>query len=158
MPKSAKQLDTEIAHALSKVGEAPAATSEFYYAVYPDDEHLKLYGPYETWKDAVFAGYFHKSADERTRVMRTRNGTVNFLANGVEQHSADAVKTLTSYPREHGYKSVKVMRRAPPMHASWKDPRALGAPPDYAPHLLDDLRQRMRESDWNRAEEDRRRL
>ena len=113
MPKSSKQLDAEISVALSRIGEVPTAIGEFYYAVYPDDAHLKLYGPYATWRDAGFAGYFHKSADERTRVLRTRNGTINFFANGVEQHSADAIRTLISYPREFKLQSVKIMRRAP---------------------------------------------
>ena len=158
MPKSSKQLDAEISVALSRIGEVPTAIGEFYYAVYPDDAHLKLYGPYATWKDAGFAGYFHKSADERTRVLRTRNGTINFFANGVEQHSEDAIRTLISYPREFKLKSVKIMRRAPPMHASWKDPRSLGAPPDLEPHRLNDLRQWMRDNDWKWIEEHRDRL
>jgi hypothetical protein len=145
MPKPAKQLDSEIAAALSKIGDAPAATGEFYYAVYPDDEHLKLYGPYETWKDAAFAGYFHKSADERARVLRTRNGAINFFGNCVEQHNTDAIKALISYPREFKLKSVKIVRRTPPMHASWKQHTA-------------DSRQIHRNMDWKYAEEDRDRL
>ena len=138
MPKSAKQLDAEIAHALSKAGE-------FYYAVYPDDEHLKLYGPYDTWKDAAFAGYFNKSQDERLRVLRTKRGALNFFANGVEQRSEDEIKTLLSYPREFKLKSVKVVRRAPPMHASWKS-------------YDEDMRQFARNKDWEWAEEDRLRV
>lgn len=151
MPKSSKQLDTEIAAALSRSDDAPAAPGEFYYAVYPDDAHLKLYGPYETWKDAAFAGYFHKSKDERLRALRTRNGAINFFANGVEQHSADAVKTLMSYPREHGYKSVKLVHRAPPMHTSWKS-NAEGF------SSVEELRQAARNRDWKYAEEDRERI
>jgi hypothetical protein len=142
MTKSAKQLDAEIEAALSETRETPAATGEFYYAVYPDDENLKLYGPYETWKAAAFAGYFHKSADERARVLRTRNGALNFFAHGVEPHDEDAIKALIRYPREFGLKTVKIVHRAPPMHASWKLHSA-------------DSRQQTRSMDWKYAEEDR---
>lgn len=119
MPKSSKQLDNEIAAALSRISDAPAKTGDFYYAVYPDDEYLKLYGPYETWKEAAFAGYFNKSADERERVLRKMKA-IHFFANGVEQHNEDEIQTLTRYPHAFKLKSVKIMRRAPPMHASWK--------------------------------------
>lgn len=157
MPKSSRQLDAEIAVALSRAGEAPAATGEFYYAVYPDDGHLKLYGPYETWKDAAFAGYFHKSTDEREHALRRmtaqewraskriRNPALNLFANGVEQHDKDAIQTLIHYPREFKLKEVKIVRRAPPMHASWKLQSA-------------DSRQRTRDMDWRYAEEERDRL
>lgn len=154
MPKSSKQLDAEIAVALSGIGEAPIATGEFYYAVYPDDEHLKLYGPYETWKDAAFAGYFHKSTDEREHALRRmtaqewrdskriRNPYINFFGNGVEQHDEEAIQTLIHHPRAFKLKEVKIIRRTPPMHPSWKRHSA-------------DWRQGSRDTDWRYAEEER---
>ena len=141
MPKSAKQLDAEITAALHRIGDAPASTGDFYYAVYPDDENLKLYGPYETLKNAAFAGYFHKPADERGRLLRTRNGAINLFAIGVEKHDEDGIKTLLSYPREFKLKSVKLLRRVPPMHASWKTQD-------------EDLRQFTRDKDWEWAEQE----
>lgn len=152
MSKSSKQLDKEIAAALSRISDAPAKTGDFYYAVYPDDEHLKLYGPYETWKDAAFAGYFNKSAEERERLFR-RTSPIHFFANGVEQHNEDEIQVLTRYPHTFKFKSVKIVHRAPPRHASWKslhakDAAFAGSTVSESPFTDEEYLQHTRNRDW----------
>ena len=128
-----KQLEREIAFALAK-RDAPAASGDYYY-VTDRGKHRTIYGPYASQKDAEFAGYFHKAVTARD----TTPANV-FFKLGVQQYDDEEIKSLLRYPGEYELASAKLVRRAPPMHASWK---TLG---DAA------FRQYLRTEDYDRAQ------
>jgi hypothetical protein len=104
--KTAAQLDREIAEALA---------GEHYYFVVDRDEHRTIYGPYDTQKDAEYAGYFAKPVDERDSLSPNV-----YFGRGVQRYDADEIKALSRDPGEYELKSFKLRRGAPPVHASWK--------------------------------------
>jgi hypothetical protein len=131
--KRSTQLDREIAAALGK-RDAPAASGDYYY-VADRGKHRTIYGPYATRKDAAYAGYFHKSVADRDATPANI-----FFMLGVQGYDEDEIKSLIRYPTEFELASAKIVRRAPPMHASWKK-------------LGDDaFRQELRDKDYDLAE------
>ena len=106
MKKTASQLDREIAEALA---------GEHYYFVIDRKGHRTIYGPFETLKDAEYAGYFAKPVSERDSM----SANVYFMI-GVQRYDADEIRSLSAYPAEYDLKSVKLRRGPPPVHASWR--------------------------------------
>lgn len=132
--KSPAQLDAEIASSLTK-RDAPAASGDYYYAA-DRGGHRTIYGPYATQKDAEYAAYFHKPVAERDSTPANI-----FFKRGVQQYDEDEIESLTRYPKEWELTSAKLVRRAPPMHASWKK---LGD---------DEFRQYLRDKDYDLAQQ-----
>ena len=132
MSKTPAQLDREIDAALGRSG-APAASGNYYYVV-DRGRHRTLYGPYETRKDAAYAAYFHKPVSERDSMPANI-----FFSRGVQYYDEAEVEMLRDVPGDYDLKSVKLIRRAPPMHASWKESDA-------------EFRQYLRDKDYETAE------
>ena len=135
MSKTPGQLDREIAAALKR-RDAPAASGDYYY-VADRGAHRTIYGPYETQKDAAYAAYFHKPVTERDATPANI-----FFGRGVQQYDDEEIRSIVRNPEEYvpGLKSAKLVRRAPPMHASWKK---LGD---------DEFRQYLRDKDYETAQ------
>ena len=113
MAKTPAQLDREIARSLRK-WDAPAMRGDHYY-VADRGGHRTIYGPYETQREAELAGYFHKPVTDRDATPAHI-----FFMRGVQEYTGDEIEALTHSPEEWGFKSVKLSRRAPTMHASWR--------------------------------------
>lgn len=107
MPKTPAQLDREIALSLRKC-DAPARTDGHYY-VADRGKHRAIYGPYETRRDAEFAGYFHKPVVDRDSTPANL-----FFTRGVQEYTGDEIASLRGSPEEWGFKSVKLSRSASP--------------------------------------------
>ena len=106
MKKTAVQLDAEIAEALA---------GEHYYFTNDRKGHRTIYGPFETLKDAEYAGYFAKPVAERD----SQSANIYFMR-GVQRYNADEIRSLSDYPNEYDLKSVKLRRGSPPVHVSWR--------------------------------------
>jgi hypothetical protein len=132
--KTPAQLDREIAAALKR-RDAPGATGDYYY-VTDRGAHRTIYGPYETQKDAAYAAYFHKPVADRDATPAHI-----FFGRGVQQYDDEEIRSIVRNPQEYvpGLKSAKLVRRAPPMHASWKK---LGD---------NEFRQHLRDKDYDLA-------
>jgi len=132
VPKT--QIDREIAAALG-LHTVPVGTGNYYY-VADRGRQRTIYGPYATSKDAAFAGYFHKPVADRDKTPANI-----FFSRGVQEYDEDEIASLLNDPGEYDFKSVKLVHRAPPMHASWKK---LGD---------DEFRQYIRNKDHELAEQ-----
>jgi hypothetical protein len=108
--KTAAQLDREIAEALS---------GEHYYFKIDRRGHRTIYGPFETRKDAEYAGYFAKPVADRDSEGAKGLLHVYFLR-GVERYHPDEIKVFSRDPEEYGMKSFKLRLGAPPIHPSWR--------------------------------------
>lgn len=107
MVKTASQLDAEIAEAL--------AGEHYYVTIDRRGGHRTIYGPFETLKDAEYAGYFAKPVAERD----SQSANIYFMR-GVQRYDADEIRSLSDYPGEYDLKSVKLKRGNPPVHPSWR--------------------------------------
>ncbi len=110
MKKTASQLDAEIAEALA---------GAHYYFTIDRKGHRTIYGPFETRKDAEYAGYFAKPVAERDKLGASGKIHVYFTS-GVQRYDANEIKSLSNYPGEYGLKSFKLRRSPPPAHSSWR--------------------------------------
>lgn len=114
MKKDSQQLlEREIAWALA----GPPASA--YYYVVDRGRNRTIYGPFDTEKEAEYGGYFAKPVTERDKQLAKRAAHVYFMR-GVQNYSAEEIKSLQRYPEEFELKSVQLRAGSPPMHASWK--------------------------------------
>lgn len=113
MKKTAAELDSEIAEALAGL---------HYYYVIDRRGHRTIYGPFDTRKDAEYAGYFAKPADERDELGAKRLLRVYF-GRGVQGYDGNEIRSLLDDPGEWvpGLKSAKLKKGPPPVHPSWKE-------------------------------------
>jgi len=107
MAKTPAQLDAEIAEAIAGL--------HYYFVIDRAGQHRTIYGPFETQKEAEYAGYFAKPVTERD----SQTANIYFMR-GVNRYDDDEIKSLLRYPEEYELKSAKLRRGAPPMHPSWK--------------------------------------
>ena len=108
MKKSSAELDREIAEAL--------AGAHYYFTIDRRGGHRTIYGPFDTRKDAEYAGYFAKPVAERD----SQPANIYFMR-GVQFYDADEIRSLRDYPTEYDLKSVKLKRGNPPVHPSWRE-------------------------------------
>jgi hypothetical protein len=120
MPKTSSQLNREIAGALEDQ-DTVVGDGDFYY-VSDRGADRTIYGPYATRRDAEMAGYFHKPVTDRDSVALNL-----YFPRGVQEYTTDELQSLVRSPEEwtamdgrRRLESVRVVRRSPPLHASWK--------------------------------------
>lgn len=106
MRKSPKQLDAEIAQALA---------GAHYYVTIDRKGHRTIYGPFDTRKEAEYAGYFAKPVAERDSTPAN-----SYFRKGVQRYDGNELWSLASYPEEYDLKSVNLRQAAPPVHPSWR--------------------------------------
>lgn len=134
MTKTPAQINREIDEVVGKRG-AIAKTGNYYYVV-DRDGNRTLHGPYETSLDAELSGYFNKPVIDRDTVP-----VHVFFRRGVQEYDQDEIKSMVRDPKEWGFKSFKLSRRAPPMHASR---RAFDS--EFRQHLRDHDHERFESS------------
>ena len=109
--KTAGQLEREIAEAL--------AGEHYYFVVDRRGGHRTIYGPFDTLKDAEYAGYFAKPVADRDA--HAAKGKLNiYFMTGVQRYDGNEIRSLGDYPTEWGIKSAKLRQGSPPMHSSWR--------------------------------------
>lgn len=111
----------------------PKVTNSGIYYVVDRNHHRTLYGPYNTRQQAELASYFNKPVADRDST------PLHILfAKGVQTYTKDEIEAFVHSPKEWGLKSVKISRKEPPMHPSWKE-------------LSAEFRQYLRDSDQEQA-------
>jgi hypothetical protein len=119
------------------IAEVLAGTSgEAYYYLIDRNGHRTIYGPFPTRKDAEYAGYFAKPVADRDALGAAGRIDVYFLR-GVQGYDAEEIRSLSRYPDEYQFKSVKLRKGSPPLHASWKK-------------FDEEFRNELRDSDYER--------
>ena len=113
MKKTAAELDREIAEALA---------DEHYYYVIDRRGHRTIYGPFDTLKDAEYAGYFAKPAAERDEHAAKRM-LRSYFSRGVQRFDGNEIRSIIDDPGEWvpGLKSAKLKKGPPPVHPSWRE-------------------------------------